>query len=248
MNVRLTGKTAVVTGASRGIGAAIAQRLAAEGADLVITYAGNDAASTRTVAAIEAIGRRARAIKADAADGAAVRAAIEQASDFLGGIDILVHNAGITEMEVAPAASEDSYRRQFGINVDGVFIGTTAAIPLMRDNGRILIVGSVNAHTMPFTGGAIYGATKAAVAGLARGWARDLGPRNILVNVIQPGPIDTDLNPADERDAAIAMTKLTVLGRYGRVDEIAALAAFLASEEASYITGAAIDIDGGFSI
>ncbi len=248
MNARLTAKTAIVTGGSRGIGAAIARRLAAEGADLVITYAGNDVAAAETVAAIEAAGRRARAIKADAADGAAVRTAIEQAAEFLGGIDILVHNAGITEMAPAPIASEQSYRRQFGINVDGVFIGTTAAIPLMRDNGRILIVGSVNAHTMPFAGGAIYGASKAAVGGLARGWARDLGPRNILVNVIQPGPIDTDLNPADQRDAAVAMTKLTALGRYGRVDEIAALAAFLASDEASFITGAAIDIDGGFSI
>ncbi len=162
-------------------------------------------------------------------------------------IDILVHNAGITAMEAAPAASRDSYRRQFGINVDGVFVGTTAAIPPMLDNGRILIVGSVNAHAMPFTGGAVHGATKAAVAGLARGRARDLGSRNILVNVIQPGRIDTDLDPADERDAA-ATTKLARLGRHGRVGGIAALAALLASEEASHVTGAAIDIDGGFSI
>ena len=248
MNAKLTGKTAIVTGGSRGIGAAIARRLAAEGADLVITYAGNQAAAADTVAAIESNGRRAKAISADAANSAAVRSAVEQASEFLGGLDILVHNAGITEMATAPAASEQSYRRQFGINVDGVFVGTTAAIPLMRDNGRILIVGSVNAHTMPFAGGAIYGATKAAVAGLARGWARDLGPRNILVNVVQPGPIDTDLNPADGRDAAVAMTGLTALGRYGRADEIAALIAFLASDDASYITGATIDIDGGFSI
>ena len=248
MSAKLGGKTAIVTGASRGIGAAIARRLAAEGADLVITYAGNETAAAETAAMIAASGRRVRAIKADAADGAAVRSAIEQAAEFLGGIDILVHNAGITEMAPAPAASEESYRKQFGINVDGVFVGTTAAIPLMRDNGRILIVGSVNAHTMPFAGGAIYGATKAAVAGLARGWARDLGPRGILVNVIQPGPIDTDLNPADGRDAAVAMTKLTALGRYGHADEIAALAAFLASDDASYITGATIDVDGGFSI
>ena len=248
MNARLHGRTAIVTGASRGIGAAIARRLAAEGTDIVITYAGNEAAAAATVAAIGATGRRATAIRADAANGSAVRTAVEQAAEFLGGIDILVHNAGITEMAAAPAASELSYRRQFGINVDGVFVGTTAAIPLMRDNGRILIVGSVNAHTMPFSGGAIYGATKAAVAGLARGWARDLGPRGILVNVIQPGPIDTDLNPADGRDDAMAMTRLTALGRYGRADEIAALAAFLASDDASYITGATIDIDGGFSI
>jgi 3-oxoacyl-[acyl-carrier protein] reductase len=248
MNASLAGKTAIATGASRGIGAAIARRLATDGADIVITYAGNEAAAAATVAAINATDRRGHAIKANAANANTVRTAIEQASDFLGSIDILVHSAGITEMAAAPGASENSDRRQFGINVDGVFIGTNAAIPLMRDNGRILIVGSVNAHAMPFAGGAIYGATKAAVTGLARGWARDLGPKGILVNVIQPGPIDTDLNPADARDDAIAMTKMTALGRYGRTEEIASLAAFLASDEASYITGTAIDIDGGFSI
>jgi 3-oxoacyl-[acyl-carrier protein] reductase len=141
----------------------------------------------------------------------------------------------------------ESFRHQFGVNVDGVYAGTQAAVPHLSDGGRILIIGSVNAHTMPMPGGAIYGATKAAVAGLARGWARDLAPRGILVNVIQPGPIDTDMNPADGPFAG-ALTPLVPLGRYGRVEEVAALAAFLASDEASYITGTAIDIDGGFSI
>lgn len=248
MTGKLAGKKAIVTGGSRGIGAAIARRLAADGAAVVITYAGNHAAANETVAAIAASGGFGEAIQADAANGDVVRASIKKAAALLDGIDILVHSAGVTEMAPAPVATEESFRRQFGINVDGVFIGTTAAIPLMHDNGRILIIGSVNAHTMPFVGGAVYGATKAAVVGLARGWARDLGPRNILVNVIQPGPIDTDLNPADDRDAAKSMTDLTALGRYGRAEEIAALAAFLASEEASYITGTTIDIDGGFSI
>ena len=118
----------------------------------------------------------------------------------------------------------------------------------MPDGGRIVLIGSVNAHTIPWTGGSIYGATKAAVAGLARGWARDLGPRGILVNVVQPGPIDTDVNPADERDEAKLMKSLTALGRYGRAEEVAAVVAFLASNDASYLTGATIDVDGGLSI
>lgn len=246
----LTGKTALVTGGSRGIGAGIAKRLAEDGADVAITYAGNAEAAAKVVAAIEALGRKATAIQADAADTAAVRAGVAKAAEFLGGIDILVHNAGYAEFAnigEATEATDDVYRKQFAVNVDGVFGGTNAAIPHIRDGGRILIIGSVNAHSMPFPGGSIYGATKAAVAGLARGWARDLGPRGILVNTIQPGPVDTDLNPKDG-DLAKMITPQIAIGRYGRVEEIAAFAAFLASDEASFITGADLDIDGGFTI
>lgn len=252
MAANLHGKTAIVTGGSRGIGAATAKKLAQAGAHVVITYAGNGTAADKTVTAIVAEGVRSEAIRADAADGKAVRAAIDRAAATLGGIDILVHNAGIIEIaSVSEATEEDylgSYRKQFAVNVGGVVAGTAAAIPHLRDGGRVLIIGSVNAHRMPFAGGALYGASKAAVLGLARGWARDLGPRGILVNVIQPGPIDTDMNPDDERDAVKAMTSITALKRYGRVGEIAAVAAFLASDEASYITGTSIDVDGGFSI
>ena len=145
------------------------------------------------------------------------------------------------------ALTAEQYRKSFDVNVDAVFTGTTAALPHIRDGGRILIVGSVNGHFMPMQGGSVYGATKAAVAGLARGWARDLGPRNILVNVIQPGPVDTDMNPADGPFADYQRSFIA-LGRYGKAEEIANLAAFLASDEASLITGATIDIDGGFSI
>jgi 3-oxoacyl-[acyl-carrier protein] reductase len=247
MTTRLTDKTAIVTGGSRGIGAAIAKRLAREGADVVVTYAGNEAAAAETVAAIEAEGRKALAIRADASDMAATRAAVDQAAAFLGGIDILVHNAGVLDLAPLGQSTDEGYRRSFGANVDGVYAGTTAAFPHLRDGGRILIVGSVNAHTMPGAGGAVYGATKAAVAGLARGWARDLGPRGILVNVIQPGPTDTDMNPADGALADFMLPHMAI-GRYGKPEEVANLAAFLASDEASLITGATIDIDGGFSI
>ncbi|MGJ3648661.1 SDR family NAD(P)-dependent oxidoreductase [Sphingomonas sp. GlSt437] len=244
---RLEGKKALVTGGARGIGAAIARRLAQEGADVVITYAGNENAANQVTGAIKAAGREGGAIKADAGNQADAVRAVAEAVAILGSIDILVHNAGIAEFTPISEGDTGSFRKQFGVNVNGVYDGTAAAIPHLNDGGRIIIIGSVNAHTVPVPGGAVYGATKAAVAGFARGWARDLGGRGILVNVIQPGPIDTDLNPADGPFAS-ALTPMTALGRYGTADEVAALTAFLASDEASYITGATIDIDGGFSI
>lgn len=247
MSGRLEGKTAIVTGGSRGIGAAIAERLAAEGAEVAITYAARADAAEQVVARVEQAGRRAFALQADAADPQGGADALAEAAERLGGLDILIHNAGIAAFAPIDDAPYDELRRQFGVNVDGVYAGTQAVLPRLRDGGRIIVIGSVLARTVPMAGGAIYGASKAAVAALARGWARDLGPRGILVNVIQPGPIDTDLNPADGAFAE-SFTKLTALGRYGRAEEVAALAAFLASDEASYITGAAIDVDGGMTI
>lgn len=247
MSGRLEGKTAIVTGGSRGIGAAIAERLAAEGAAVAITYAVRADAAEQVVARVEQAGRRAFALQADAADPKGGANALAEAAERLGGLDILIHNAGIAAFAPIDDAPYDELRRQFGVNVDGVYAGTQAVLPRLRDGGRIVVIGSALAHNVPFAGGAIYGASKAAVAALVRGWARDLGPRGILVNVIQPGPIDTDLNPADGVSAE-SFTKLTALGRYGRAEEVAALAAFLASDEASYITGAAIDVDGGMTI
>jgi 3-oxoacyl-[acyl-carrier protein] reductase len=247
MTGRLEGKTAIVTGGSRGIGAAIAERLAADGAAVAITYTSRPDAADAVVARIEAAGGRAFAVQADAADPEGGATALAGAAERLGGVDILVHNAGIGRFASVEEASFEEFRSQFGVNVDGVYAGTRAVLPQLRDGGRLIVIGSINAHTMPFAGGAIYGATKAAVAGLVRGWARDLGARRILVNAIQPGPVDTDLNPGTG-DFAESLIKLTALGRYGRVEEVAALAAFLASDEASYITGVTIDIDGGMTI
>jgi 3-oxoacyl-[acyl-carrier protein] reductase len=247
MTGRLEGKSAIVTGGSRGIGAAIAERLAAEGAAVAITYTARPDAAQEVVGRIEGAGGRAFAVQADAADPENGAATLGQAAERLGGLDILVHNAGIGRFAPIDDASFDEFRQQFSVNVDGVYAGTRAVLPQLRDGGRIIVIGSINAHTMPFPGGAIYGATKAAVAGLIRGWARDLGGRRILVNAIQPGPIDTDLNPGTG-EFAESLIKLTALGRYGRVEEVAALTAFLASDEASYITGTTIDIDGGMTI
>jgi 3-oxoacyl-[acyl-carrier protein] reductase len=243
----LQGKKALVTGGSRGIGSAIAKRLAADGAAVAITYAGNKHAADATVAAIEAAGGKGVAIQADAADPAAQRAAVSKAVESLGGLDIVVHNAGLGIFAPVGEDSDDNYVTQFALNVQGVHSGTLEAVKHLPDGGRIIIIGSVNAHTAPFPGAATYGATKAAVAGLARGWAQDLAKRNILVNVVQPGPIDTDLNPASGPFADI-LTPLIPLGRYGTGEEVAAVTAFLASDEASFVTGATIDVDGGFSI
>lgn len=252
MTGRLSGKTALITGASRGIGAAIARRFASEGAGVAITYAGNHDAARSVLQEIQGSGVAGTAVQADAGDDRALHHAAAKAVEVLGGIDIIVHSAGVADYVTIDGTDEASYleteRRHFAVNVHGVAALTKAALPHMRDGGRVIVIGSVNAHQMPFPGVGIYGASKAAAAALAKGWARDLGLRGILVNVIQPGPINTDMNPDDDREEVKVMTGMTALHRYGRPEEVAALATFLASDEASYITGATIDIDGGFSI
>jgi 3-oxoacyl-[acyl-carrier protein] reductase len=239
----LQGKKALVTGGSRGIGAAIAKRLAADGATVAITYAGNKAAADATVAAIESAGGTAFAFQADAAVAVSQRAGVEQAAAALGGIDVLVHNAGIAEFSTIEVDTDDQFDRQFGVNVKGLHVGTRAALPHLSDGSRIILIGSVSGE-LAFPSTATYSATKAAVAALARGWAKDLAPRNILVNTVQPGPIDTDLNPADG-EFAQQMTAFIPLGRYGTVEEISGAVAFLAGPDATYITGTTLNIDGG---
>jgi 3-oxoacyl-[acyl-carrier protein] reductase len=243
MHMSLAGRTALVTGGSRGIGAAIARRLAAEGAAVAITYAGNTAAADASVAAIKSAGGTAFAFQADAANANSQRNGVEQAAAALGGIDILVHNAGVAEFSTLAEDTDETYERQFGVNVKGLHVGTRAALPHLRDGGRIILIGSISGE-MAFPATAVYSATKAAVAALARGWAKELAPRNILVNTVQPGPIDTDMNPADSEFAGQVLQAIP-LGRYGKVEEIAGAVAFLAGPDASYITGTTLNIDGG---
>jgi 3-oxoacyl-[acyl-carrier protein] reductase len=247
MSKKLQGKRALVTGGSRGIGAAIARRLAADGADVVITYAGNHEGANASVAAIEAEGVKGKAIQADAADADAVKRAVDEAAAALGGIDILVHNAGVAEIAPLGPDSIDSYRRVFGVNVEGVLAGTVAALPHLSDGGRVILISSVSGETAGFPGNAVYGPSKAAASMFAKSWAHDLAPRNILVNAIQPGPVATDMNP-DDGDFADQIRAMTVLKRYGRPEEIASVASFLASDDASYITGATIDVGGGIFV
>lgn len=239
----LNGKKALVTGGSRGIGSAIAKRLAAEGAEVAITYAGNKAAADATVAAIEAAGGKAVAIQADAANPESQRAGVAAAVEKLGAIDILVHNAGVAEFAPVEEDSDESFDRQFGVNVHGPFVGTRAALTHIPDGGRIILIGSGAGDTALVPGMATYSATKAALASLGRGWARDLAPRGILVNTIQPGPIITDMLP--EGDAGEAIKQTVPLGRFGTVEEIAGVVAFLAGPDSTYITGTTINVDGG---
>ncbi|WP_305984033.1 SDR family NAD(P)-dependent oxidoreductase [Roseibium sp. MMSF_3544] len=244
MTYDLQGKTALVTGGARGIGAAIVERLASEGVKTAFTYVSNQATAEDLASRL---GPNTLAIQADAADPGQTRAAVAKTVDAFGHIDILVHNAGVFRTGPITDFDFDAYRQQSAINVDAVYAGTHAAVPHIPDGGRIIVISSVNAKRMPFEGFAAYGATKAATTALVKGWARDLGARNILVNAIQPGPVDTDLNPA-AGPFFEPVSALTALKRYGNPSEIANIVAFLASDQASFITGAAIDVDGGMAL
>jgi 3-oxoacyl-[acyl-carrier protein] reductase len=241
----LAGKVALVTGGSRGIGAAIATRLARDGAAVAVTYASAKQKADEVVGAIQAAGGRATAIRADSADPAQVRNAVAETVRTLGGLDVLVSNAGIATFAPVDQLSLEDFDRSVAVNVRAVFVAVQEALRHMRDGGRIITIGSVNADRMPFVGGSVYAMTKAAVAGLTRGLARDLGPRRITVNNVQPGPVDTDMNPASG-PLSESMKAVTALGRYGEGEEIAAMVSYLAGPEASYVTGASLTIDGGF--
>ncbi len=245
MSNGLKNKVALVTGGSRGIGAAIVQHLAAEGANVILTYATSAEAAERQVAAARDKGVEAEAIKADAADGQAVRDLVSQVVERFGGLDILVNNAGIFAGGPLEETSDEDFERTVDINIRAVFLAAREAAKVMASGGRIINIGSIFGQRAPLPGLGLYAMSKFAVAGLTRAWARDLGAKGITVNCVQPGPIDTEMNPSDG-DLAAVMTPLTALGRYGRAEEIAETVAFLASPAASYLTGAMINVDGGF--
>ncbi|WP_295998169.1 SDR family oxidoreductase [Rugamonas sp.] len=247
MSKPLANKVALVTGGSRGMGAAIALRLARDGADVVISYSASGDKADAVARQITALGVRGVAIQADQGDPAQVAALVQQVGEQFGRIDILVNNAGIlmaglVSDPVDPAAIE----RLFAINVLGVATAVRAAIALMPDHGRIINMGSGLGERAAWAGTGDYSATKAAVNLYSRSWARELAPRGITVNVVQPGPVATDMNP-DSGDFADMERKLVPLGRFGTTDELAAAVAFLASPDASYITGVALNVDGGMS-
>ena len=240
----LSGKVAVVTGASRGIGAAIAKRLASEGVNVIVNYSGSEALAKEVERSITSGGGKAKALRANLRDPAEIKRLFNETLEAFGRLDILVNNAGVFLPKSIEEASDEDFDATFDINVRAVFLSAREAAKRMSDGGRIINIGSINADRMPYTGGGLYGASKAAIAGFTRGWARDLGQRGITVNCVQPGPIDTDLNPADGESSSFQQ-QMTALGRYGKAEEVAALVAFLASPDATNITGACLNVDGG---
>jgi 3-oxoacyl-[acyl-carrier protein] reductase len=240
----LTKKVALVTGGSRGIGAAIAKRLAADGASLAITYSKDADAASSVVKAIEQSGGKAIAIQANATDAAAAKSAVEKTVSTFGGLDVLVNNAGTAIPKSFEETSLEEMDRVIDINFRGTMVVTQAALKHMKNGGRIITIGSCVGERVMTPGLVAYSATKGAVKMFAQGLSREVGSRGITVNNVQPGPIDTDLNPAGG-DWAVTQKAATVLGRYGRVDEVAALVAFIAGPESSYITGANLTVDGG---
>src|ERR1700682_944072 len=246
MSKPLEGKSALVTGGSRGIGAAIAKRLAGDGASVAVTYSkGADAASS-LVKDIERGGGKAIAIQADAADADAVRNAVERTVATLGRLDVLVNNAGTAIPKPFEEATLEEMDRVIDINIRGVLVATQAALKHLKTGGRIIMIGSSLGERVFLPGMAPYAATKGAVKMFAQGLARELGARGITVNNVQPGPIDTDLNPASGEWAADQKAAVP-LGRYGHADEVAALVAFVAGPESSFITGANLTVDGGIN-
>jgi len=244
MSLQLAGKVALVTGGSRGIGAAIVNRLAHDGAAVAFTYVAAGEKAKSVVSGIESRGAKALAIEADSADPSAVRQAVAQTVSDLGGLDILINNAGILIRGTVDQYELADFDRMLAVNVRAVFVAIQAALPHLGPGSRIITTGSVVADRSGFPGASVYSMTKGAIASMTRGLARDLGPRGITVNAIQPGPTDTDMN--NDGSTLALVRPLMALGRTGKDTEIASLVAYLAGPEASFITGAALNIDGGY--
>ncbi len=242
----LSEKVALVTGGSRGIGAAIAKRLAADGASVAITYAKDASAASAVIKAIERDGGKAIAIQADATNAGAVEAAVEKTVATFGRLDVLVNNAGTAIPKPFEEATLEEIDRVIAINVRGVFVATQAALKHMKSGGRVIMIGSAVGERVAAPGLVPYAGTKGAVKMFTQALAREIGSRGITVNNVQPGPIDTELNPASG-DWAVPQKAATALNRYGRADEVAALVAFVAGPESSYITGANLTVDGGMN-
>lgn len=245
----LHGKAAFVTGGSRGIGAAIVRRLARDGAAVAFSYTSNAAAAQALAAQIESTGGQVLALHADSADAAGLTAAIDRAAREFGRLDILVNNAGVAVMGDLASLSIEDLDRTLAVNVRGVFVATQAAVRHMGQGGaygRVITIGSTNSERLPWAGFSIYGMSKAAIVGLTKGLARDLGPRGITVNNVQPGPVHTDMNPADG-PMAKDMHGMMAVARHADAPEIAGMVAYLAGPEAGMVTGASLLIDGGFA-
>ncbi|NUQ99108.1 MAG: 3-oxoacyl-ACP reductase FabG [Streptomyces sp.] len=240
----LDGKVALVTGGSRGIGAATALRLARDGADVAVTYVTGKDAAADVVRRIEALGRRAVALRADSADAEEAVGAVERTAEALGGLDVLVNNAGVGVLGPLDGLALADVDRVLAVNVRGVFLTSQAAAARMPSGGRIITIGTCMTQRVPGAGGTLYATSKAALVGLTKALARELGGRGIAANIVHPGPIDTDMNPADGPSAA-DQAAMTAVGRYGTAEEVAGMVAYLAGAE--YVTGAEFAVDGGFA-
>lgn len=240
----MNGTVALVTGGSRGIGAATALRLARDGADVAITYVDEATSAAKVVADIEALGRRGLAVRADSGDAAEAAGAVERTVRDLGRLDVLVNNAGVGVLGPLDALALADVDRVLAVNVRGVFLTSQAAAGSMGSGGRIITIGSCITRRVPGPGGTLYAMSKAALTGLTKALARELGGRGITANLVHPGPVDTDMNPADGPYSA-PQASMTALGRFGTAAEVAAMVSFLAGADAAYVTGAEFSVDGG---